>query len=56
MYVYPVFRGDDNSALQFVQFDAYSEAIGHMVHEAVTQYFNAEKFLNIKKTKNKPKK
>jgi hypothetical protein len=50
MNVYSVFRGDDNSALQMVQFDAYSEAIGHMVHEAVTQYFNAEKFLNTKTT------
>ena len=50
MYVYPVFRGDDNSALQKVQSDAYSEAIGYMVHEAVTQYFNAEKFLNTKTT------
>ena len=50
MFIYLVFRGDGNSALQYVQFDAYGDAVSHMVHEAVTQYFNAEKFLNTKTT------
>ena len=35
----------DKIAIEF-----YSEDIVHMVHEAVAQYFNAEKFLNTKTT------
>ena len=50
MFIYPCFRGDENSSLREVQCNLFMSTVGIIVHEAHANYFKAEKLLNIKTT------
>ena len=50
MFIYPLFRGDENSSLREVQCNLFMSTVGIIVHEAYDNYFKAEKLLNIKTT------
>ena len=50
MFIYPLFRGDENSSLREVQCNLFMSTVGIIVNEAYDNYFKAEKLLNIKTT------